>query len=381
MAKKFYIPVKTGNQYLSKEVKKWLIPILEQGQQNPVSHKVVKAYVAVKNGNQYLSKLFFEYGKKQGFWFYFATAIGKIIEGKRYTIVPNQVQVDINKTGSGITFYLFIQQTQGGSIIENLVITLSTDQSATAYDAVCQGQTDSYTNIDSIVEYGDTWYYTTGAPIEYNYSPQAPADIKPNCVVRDENIAELYDVQDIVEQFLLEYIYTSDYAESYQKYSYYDLNISSIEYMARKLFAIFLFKNVSKKTNVNYIALLQKFDEIIQHIVDFAANNNCNCVSSYGAPDDSYLIFYFEFANLNTVPVRIVSDEEINYGYSRYGSSSQLGSVTLYKLRIMITSGSVIYQNNGTSQDTFNSRLGVNISSYGTWLAVSMSNTGVDLHI
>lgn len=365
MAKKFYIPVKTGNQYLSKEVKKWLIPILEQGQQNPVSHKVVKAYVAVKNGNQYLSKLFFEFGRALDFWFPYKVKANDAcikIGGTTYT-----------KSRNGIGFFCAAIVQNAGSQLWVYPNFMSTDPDGIEYNGV---SAQAYRK--TITKNGDTWYcvgdsngsaYSSGLAI----SPS-------NALISDEPyIRDSGGYSDQIFEDWFRHIYTSDYAEDYQDYTEYNLNIAPIELLCRKYFAIFLFKNVSKKSNVNYTALIQNLEDVIQHIVDFATNKNCNCMRLRGTPDDSYLIFYIEAAHLDTVPVRMNYEDTAN-GFSWYGCRALYGATTIYKYRVMITSGSVIYQDQGSSQDTYYATVGVITDIYGSWMNIVMSNTGVDLH-
>ena len=263
MAKKIYSS--TGG--LSNEVTKIY------GSVGGLSSNVIKGYCSVGG----LSKLFWgggSGGEYSGFWFYNSTLAEKIIQGKRYTVVPAQVQVDINKRANGIAFYFFIQEIDSGSIIENLTITVSTDANATPYNAVSQGQTDPYTNSTSIVVNNDTWYYTVGAPLDYDYFPTSPADMTPNCIVNNSIISSYYDIDDIVRGFLETYVYTDDFAEDYQVGQAYNLNIGDKEKTLRKAIAIFLFKNVAYSSYNSYQQACIHLEDIVNFILTNIASYN-----------------------------------------------------------------------------------------------------------
>ncbi len=272
MAKKFYIPIESANQYLSKQVKKWYIPVLSGG--SSVSKKVKKAYCAVQVGGQWVSKCFYEDGGSvpQTFALHWETLVKKIIDGKAYTVVPNQKDVAINKDSLGFT-YFFIVPNDGS---DYWVLTLSTDSDGVPYHIVSQGQNDScYVSspiVYSAVDFRDTWYVGYFTPFEYNYDPQYPADYSPNCYYNNQSVLwEDYDV--ITTQYLLPLIYSNRFAQDYQTGStVYTWDEADIETTVRWAMGIFLFKNASKKSDTKYTNFLQNKDSIISYIMNNLGN-------------------------------------------------------------------------------------------------------------
>lgn len=192
-----------------------------------VAHKAIKGYCNI-NGIAYVFWDDSVAPTIKGFWFLFDTDGGYIIEGKRYTVVPEQTTVDVYKTNNGIGFYFFIQQTAGGSIIENITCIVAPLAVSTPFRGVWDGQTHPYTTVYSLTVNNDIWYYTAGDPLDYDYEPRYPTDITPDCIVNDSSIKEQGDLEDIVRAFLISHIYTDDLTEDYQVGTQYSLNITDM---------------------------------------------------------------------------------------------------------------------------------------------------------
>lgn len=372
MAKTFYIPVNN----LSKEAKTWYVPV------NNLSKKVAKAYCSV-NG---VSKLFWGGGAPavpKGFWFLFNTDSGYIIEGKRYTVVPEQINVDVIKRNNGIGFYFFIQQTAGGSIIENITCIVAPISTSTPFRGVWQGESHSYNTVNTLTVNNDTWYYTVGVPLVYDYKPHYPTDITPDCIVDDSSIAELYDLDDIVTAFLNKHIYADDLTEDYQVRSQYNLNITDMALTLKKAIAIYLFKNVeyrneSTRANADYMALLNNYVTIIQNILNFVNNHNCNCVWIRLHPTSLQFI-EIECANKSTVPV-LINSKNTYLGYTNYTNTAMDAYITIYKYRVSFDNGAISYTDMGTSSGRFQNTIGVLFQQYGDFHRVVLSNTGITLN-
>ena len=372
MAKTFYIPVNN----LSKEAKEWYVPV------NNLSKKVAKAYCSV-NG---LSKLFWGGGAPatpKGFWFLFNTNGGFIIEGKRYTVVPEQTTVDVYKSNNGIGFYFFIQQTADGSIIENITCIVAPISASTPFRGVWQGTSHPFTTVNTITVNNDTWYYTVGETVEYDYKPHYPTDITPDCIVDDSSISELYDLDDIVTAFLNKHIYADDLTEDYQVGSQYNLNITDMALTLKKAIAIYLFKdadyrNDSTRANANYMALLNNYPTIIENILNFAHNHNCNCIWIRIIPA-SFQTIRIECANKSTVPVLITS-KVTDAGYTNYPNTAMDAYITVYKYLVSFDNGTISYTDSGSSSGKFQNTIGVKFQSYGNFKEVYLSNTGITLN-
>ena len=347
---------------------------------NGVAHKAIKGYCNI-NGVAYV---FWDSGAtpvSEGFWFYFSTLVEKIIQGKRYTVVPTQVQVDINKINNGIAFYLFFQLTSGGSIYDNWTVVLSTQNQTSYYDAVCQGSTEHYDSYytDTVTINGDTWYYTIGTPIVYDYAPQYPADISPDCILHDPVLAEEYS-EYVIHDFLDKYIYTDEFTEDYQVGSDYNLNITDIALTLKKAIAIYLFKNVEyqndgARSRACYLALLQNVPDIIAHFLAFVYEHDCNCVWIRLIPTSLQLI-EIECAKKSTVPVSVTQKNTVG-GYTNYTNLATDAYITIYKYQASFDYGTITYSDRGTRSDKFQNTMGVKLQNYGDFYQVSLSNTGI----
>lgn len=319
----------------------------------------------------------------KGFWFLFDTDGGYIIEGKRYTVVPEQTAVDVYKINNGIGFYFFIQQTADGSIIENITCIVAPLAISTPFRGVWQGTSHSYTTVNTITVNNDTWYYTVGETVEYDYKPHYPTDITPDCIVDNPSISELYDLDDIVSAFIDTYIYADDLTEDYQVGGQYNLNITDMALTLKKAIAIYLFKNVeyrndSARANANYMALLNNYETIIQNIMSFANSHNCNCVWIRLIPA-SFQTIYIECANKASVPV-LINSEVANGGYTNYTNTAMDGYITIYHYRVSFNNGTISYTDAGTSSGKFQNTIGVKVSAYSDYQEVWLSNTGITLH-
>lgn len=372
MGKKAYI----GVNNVAKNVSKIYVGV------NGVARNVIKGYVGV-NG---VARVFWDGGtpsSPKGFWFLFDTQGGFIIEGKRYTVVPEQTTVDVYKRNNGIGFYFFIQQTADGSIIENITCIVAPISVSTPFRGEWQGQSHNFNTVNTITVNNDTWYYTVGETVEYDYKPHYPTDISPDCIVDNSSISELYDLDDIVSAFIDTYIYADDLTEDYQVRSQYNLNITDMALTLKKAIAIYLFKNVeyrndSARSNANYMALLNNYKTIIQNILSFARNHNCNCIWIRILPA-SFQTINIECANKSTVPV-LINSKVTNQGYTYYTNTAMDGYITIYKYTISFDNGTISYRDDGSSSGKFQNTIGVLLSSYGDFQRVSLSNTGITLN-
>ena len=347
-----------------------------------VAHKAIKGYCNI-NGVAYVFWDDSVAPTIKGFWFLFDTDGGYIIEGKRYTVVPEQTTVDVYKTNNGIGFYFFIQQTAGGSIIENITCIVAPISTSAPFRGVWDGQTHLYTTVYSLTVNNDTWYYTAGDPLVYDYEPRYPTDITPDCIVNDSSIKEQGDLEDIVRAFLISHIYTDDLTEDYQVGTQYSLNITDMALTLKKAIAIYLYKNVeyrndSARANANYMALLNNYPTIIQNILTFANNHNCNCVWIRIIPA-SFQAIYIECANKSTVPVLITS-KVTDAGYTNYPNTAMDGYITIYHYTISFDNGTISYRDTGTTSGKFQNTIGVKFQSYGDFKEVWLSNTGITLN-
>ena len=130
MAKKLYVPVKTGQQTLSKEAKKIYVPV-KSG--NAYLSKIAKKAYCSVNG---VSKLFWggELPTIQPFWFYYKTLSGQFmstqLQSKTYSKVNN-----------GIAFYTAILYRNGNQYGYSPLL-ISTDPNAVTF-TTSAGQTHS----------------------------------------------------------------------------------------------------------------------------------------------------------------------------------------------------------------------------------------------
>lgn len=371
MAKKFYAPV-SGS---SKEVKKFYAPV------NGSSVKIVKAYCSVGG----VSKCFYEEGGEVDvphFWFNYVTTAKKVIDGKRYTVVPNQVDVEIDTQGTGIVFYFFIQQTSGGSIVENLIIATSTDSNATYFNAICQGQTEQYATQDWFwlnQTMTEKWYYTVGSPIEYDYSPQYPADINPDCVVHDPVIAESNYLDSLTRQFVNKYIYANDFAEDYDVGNTYTFPFADIAKTLRKIIAVFLIKNVSLKSNISYSTLLTRLDDIVNTVLGEIGNANC-CVFMlmFGSTSNPYIQINCWYDTLQSPITASPTDMNAYHGYTRFSLNPSAPLTNFFYTRIE-SDGTINTTTHSTS--SWNLKVGVAISAYSDYKMCELSNVGLTLGV
>lgn len=369
MGKKVYI----GVNNIPKNVTKIYVGV------NGVARKVIKGYVGV-NG---VARVFWDGGGSIiGFWFYYSTIIEKIIDGKRYTVVPTQIPVEVRKKNTGIAFYFFIQQIEDGNIIENLVFTVSTDSTATPFNGIWGGQTYPFDSVDSTTVNNDTWYYTIGAPFDYDYAPQYPADISPNCIVKDADLEELYDVEDMVKGFLNRYVYTDDFAEDYQVGQTYNYVDADKEKTLRKAFAILLFKNAPWRTSLVYTTIMSNIESIIARILSEA--QGFKYISFFANPvgiaaTQPFANFDIYFGN-NNVPDYEVKWVREAFGYKFVEAFGNTRMQTSKRLMITINGSTISYRVNTNSQEV--QRIGIEIqdlhattSYYG--YRVITSNVGI----
>lgn len=375
MAKKAYV----GINDVARNISKMYVGV------NGIARKVIKGYIGV-NG---IAKQFWgdSSSSNDGFWFNYSTVAEKVMQGKRYTVVPNQVQVDIYKVNSGIAFYFFVQPMEGGSIIDNWTVLISPQNTVSYYNAVCQGQTENYNApySGSLAEQGDVWYYTLASPIEYDYEPQYPADIIPNCV--------LHETVSILSNFLNNHIYADDFAEDYQVGQTYNLRVGNIEKTVRKALAVFLYKNASAWYNkAAYTSMLRNLETIVNYILTDKGNHDKMYIRIYSNSSDTLsIIVYYSSGSVNSKEVR---EQSVAGGYTTYryypyiqydyytlitfasdGNISHTAqSYTPYNMTNIIGT-SIVNQSGSTVQEVGLSNIGITFSGMTSLIPIMTSNT------
>lgn len=364
MAKELYFPLESGGQYLSKKAKEIYFPLLTNGQY--LSKKVIKAYCSV-NG---VSKLFWDGGGvAQNFMLHWETLVKKIIDGKKYTVVPNQKDVEIQKVNLGFT-YFFIVPNDGDNY---WVLTLSPASYGVTYYSVSTGENDPCYISTPITFNNDTWYVGYYTPFEYLYDPQYPTDYKPNCYYNNQ--AVLYeDYNTIATDYLLPLIYSSRYAEDYQVGQTYDLGYCDIEQTVRWAIGIFLYKNYADR-GADYLYFLYHKDEVIDYILEATKNKTQINISIYRESSLYLTVNVLASSETNTHSIQ-VNGKQSSYGYEylvpRYRPSflpDRRIFVYVYRDQLQksstATSGSQSINNTGVQIATLNNTFSVYTSNIG----------------
>jgi len=347
MARAVYVPVESGGQTVSKAVTNIYVGV------NGVARKVVKGYVGV-NG---VARLFWDGGGSvvENFWFYYKTKVYDILIKSKRTQYSQEVTW--NKYANSITFFALLHAYVGSiPLDDDYLLVISTDPAdiiGTAY--ISETGTLTYN--------GDTWYwgFWDSKPRHNAYS------LEPiGCRLPDYPNLNTMKTQGISD--LLDRIYANDFADDYQVgKTYVTFTLGNIEKTFRKAIAIWLYKNVSLKSNTSYVTLLTNLDTLITHLLGEITNEDkvaiyIYCQSNQIKMDVCYSYYDFDHKK--------IEDSRKAEGYQAYGSGNYNFVGETKRITVNIDS-SISYGTKNAEQ----------IRSIGVAISTSASFTGKSVYL
>ena len=331
-----------------------------------VARKIVKGYVGVNN----VAQQFWDDSVKQGsgIWDFYSTIAETIIEGNCNDI-PNPIWVEVDKTNAGIAFYFIMPNypVDQSAYYDpwHYVVTLSTDQSAVSYTYDGWDGTTRSCQVSSFTYNGETWYYGYATPLSFVTKPVYPNDYIPDCLMD-----YYYDAGAGIVDNIMPMIYSDDFAEDYQIGQSYTLSYGSIEKTLRKVIGIFLFKNVSLKSNASYSALLANIETIVTNVLNDIGSNkivNFDIFSTSGV-----IRLNYRYTNAN-IPSKQIIQKTGDNDYTCYEIQTSIDT-DVAKFVYINQDGNISYRDGITQPINY---LGVYLNSYSGTLM--LSNIGLDL--
>ena len=236
-----------------------------------------------------------EFSITNGFWFFYSTTTGNIIEYRGISMLPFPPPLSntiVTKSNNGIAFYCISLDNNGACILA-----FSTDSNAVAYTDTEQGYVTNPT-IGNVTINDEVWYYAY-----IDMRPNATADhITPNCAIEESSFTGKTP-QQIVTQIINSRIYTDDFAEDYQVGQTYNLPAADIEKTVRKAIAIFLYKNAPLISNRNsYKLVLSNVETIVDHVLsDKGSYDKIHIVLTIPNDTDIWCTVYYSNDAVNNV--------------------------------------------------------------------------------
>lgn len=276
MAKKIY--ASTGE--LSNEVTKMY------GSVGGLSSNIVKGYCSVGG----LSKQFFGASSAPitSSWWYETV-------NKTFLSVTNKSSTTYtySKDNMGIAYWAVITKEWSANAKLSFVILASPDPSAVLFR---RNDGDTYYSGVYVTVNNEQWYYAIGR-IGAEVASATPNYILPTAYQGEAEWG------DIIEDFVSNYVYASDFSQEYQVEQSYNLNSCNIEKALRKTMGIYLFKNIGRISNwVGYQTFLEHVDDIVDYVNEHKGNYTTAqiVVSPYktaGVPPDYGINVYVRFVN------------------------------------------------------------------------------------
>ena len=366
MAKKLYVPVKTGQQTLSKEAKKIYAPV-KSG--NAYLSKIAKKAYCSVNG---VSKLFWggEPTVIKPFWFYYATKADSVNEFMWDKVYPAYTR-KFYKTSNGICFFAFFIGTTSGGDQYYMPILVSTDRNAVRYKPSDGGEyvgpmgSFDYEYYNDGYSYTQTWYWNGIYPVDIGTLNPYPTGYSPNCLYSSVPRPNNSDLSKSAREMMTG-IYGNDFAYAYQAGQTYPLVIGDIEKLIRKAFAIWLFwmfdfPQAYTQYEVAYNLILENLETAVAYFKQQAGNNPIIDIGTYTDNGNFGFLAYYG----NGAPANILIDSGEDSGYAGYGSYFVDDEVSYNK------GAEIIFKSDGTiDYNTFQ-------TSFDDYIYIGMANPDI----